>query len=145
MADDELNWFLHWLAPRVSFDITPDVFTVRANDASITIPTYLYVRKATGGQEIVSVGEDPAALNDAYRVDLFGGHEPPIDGPDKLDYLDAYFRYILSRGFANKWWFVRPVIVVRGVDRLANAVGGYQRSLIREALSRAGASSIRFE
>lgn len=79
MADDELNWFLYWFAPRVSFDVTRGAFTLHANNASITIPTYLYVRKTTGGHEIVSVGEDPAALNDAYRVDLFGGHEPPID------------------------------------------------------------------
>lgn len=147
MADDDLNWLLHWFAPRVSFDITPDAFTVHANGASITEPTYLYVRKVNMRHEIASVGEDPSVLNDAYRVDLFEGNDLPNDDFDKLDCLQAYFRYALSalsQGLCRRW-FLRPIVVVHGVDRLANAVGGYQRSLIREALTRAGAASIRFE
>lgn len=147
MVDDEPNSLFQWLAPRISFDIAPNAFTVQAKDTSITIPTYLYLRKVNRRHEIVTVGEDPSDLNDAYRVDLFEGNDPPNDGFDKLDCLEAYFRYALSAlsQKIGRRWFLRPIVVVRGVDRLANVVGGYQRSLIREALTRAGAASIRFE
>ena len=135
------DWVIRRFAPRVVIDVAPDAFTFSRGDAHRSLATYLFVRQRDGLREIVAVGQDAPGAQGVIRVDLFGKGLLPVGG--LCEHLEAYLTYGLQ--LLHTWSLVRPLVVVRGTSRLAPFLNGYEQSLLRDVLIRAGASFVAFQ
>jgi hypothetical protein len=135
------DWVVRRFAPRVVIDVAPDAFTFSRDDAHRSLATYLYVRQRDGSREIVAVGRDAPGALGVIRVDLFG--KEPSPAGDLAEHLEAYLTYGLQ--LLHTWSLIRPFVIVRGISRLTPFLNGYEQGLLRDVLTRAGASFVTFQ
>ena len=135
------DWLIRRFAPRVVIDVAPDAFTFSRDDGHRCLATYLYVGQRDGLREVVAVGQDAPGSLGVIRVDLFGGGPSPAG--DLTEHLEAYLTYGLQ--LLHTWSLIRPLVIVRGTSRLAPFLNGYEQGLLRDVLTRVGASFVTFQ
>ena len=127
------DWLIRRFAPRVVIDVAPEAFTFSRNGASRCLATYLYVRQREGLREIVAIGQDAPGSLGVVRIDLFAAGQSTVS--DLNEHLEAYLTYGLQS--LHTWSLIRPFVTVRGANRLAAFLSGYEQGLLRDALGRA--------
>src|SRR5439155_1028594 len=127
------DWLIRRFAPRVVIDVAPEAFTFSRNGASRCLATYLYVMQREGLREIVAIGQDAPGSLGVVRIDLFAAGQSTVS--DLNEHLEAYLTYGLQS--LHTWSLIRPFVTVRGANRLAAFLSGYEQGLLRDALGRA--------
>jgi hypothetical protein len=135
------DWLIRRFAPRVVIDVAPEAFTFSRNGASRCLATYLYVRQREGFRKIVAIGQDAPGSLGVVRIDLFAAGQSTVS--DLNEHLEAYLTYGLQS--LHTWSLIRPCVTVRGANRFAAFLSGYDQGLLRDALGRAGASFVVFQ
>lgn len=93
----------------------------------------------------IQIGKDEA-LADSFLVGVFDPKSEIPSYPDKFPFLQMIFGYGIGKLFENQRLPVfRPLVIIRGERSLNELLGGYQRTLIYEAVMRAHARECRFE
>ncbi len=140
-----LAYLLKLLSGIIEIEIHPDHFRFRRKDRELIIPTYLDLSVNGKKFKVFAVGEDfvvPDSILPKMRIYLFNTTDPNLTELDKADCLDAFLRYGFSK--VSNRVFIRPRVVVSNVNSLQNILGGFQKSLIKQAVLNAGASECTF-
>jgi hypothetical protein len=90
---------------------------------------------------MLGIGAERPAMG-VHLVRLFDPTSQAPPGLSKADCLEVFFRYALKTLLSKSLFRVKPVVQVYGGSGLAQALGGYQDSVLRQALMRAGASRV---
>ncbi|VVS92390.1 hypothetical protein [Desulfoluna spongiiphila] len=135
--------FLLKFSAKIDVDISRESFTFTKGNVTQKIHTYIYLSKGENAR-ITSVGEVPARAFESFKVDLFATHHAEDGSRDKYQCLSAFLKHCTA-SISPKFAMIRPTYIVRGVDELQPVLHGYQRQIIMDGLSDAGAAHIIFE
>jgi hypothetical protein len=77
----------------IEVDVNATTFTFICNENMLQLGTFIDVNNENGKDVVVGVGGDEPSSGQYIRVKLFGKTESNVQPTNKLDYLDAFFRY----------------------------------------------------
>jgi len=80
--------------PQIAIRVSPEVFFLTKGDASLSLPTYLYIDSTAANPRVVAVGEEISGVPELVRIDLFGSSlqaSPPLR-VGLLECLAAFLR-----------------------------------------------------
>lgn len=137
-ALDELNFWLKRFAPRVQLRVSTDAVIVVTSNGELHVPASISFRR-DGHGEILGIGHDHTDAPDAVTVRLFTA--AALSSPDYDNLLDKFFRLVLRR-VPRSGSFIRPIVIVEGLNVLPRDVApGIREALVR-ALANAGPAAI---
>ncbi|MGM0641960.1 MAG: hypothetical protein ACQESN_11130 [Thermotogota bacterium] len=134
--------FIKYISPKIELDITMNSFTFRKKGKNKTFNTYIYISKEERPR-VISVGEEPFRSFEATKVELFTVGNVETQN-DKYDCLEAFLMHCISE-MSSKFPTIRPTIIVSGINELNPVLNGYQRKLMMNILTKAGAILVTFK
>ncbi len=131
--------------PQIAIRVSPEVFFLTKGDASLSLPTYLYIDSTAANPRVVAVGEEISGVPELVRIDLFGSSlqaSPPLR-VGLLECLAAFLRAGVQK-LVGRRTMIRWRVTVTGLASLDSILHGYQVAILRQALEAAGAAQIEF-
>lgn len=116
----------------------------RRGSKSETLEPVLYLSAGTGTRRILAIGGVPHLTEPFERVDLLNGQALKSEDLKKHEVLEAFFRYGFIK-LSKRMALVRPRVVFLEADSVSSAFGGYERSVLSQAASEAGAREVIFK
>ena len=130
------------LIPQIHIEINPDFFVFSWQEYWVKVPTFVSIDDK---KQLVAIGEKEPT-EDVTTIALFSSGQIMPGGVEKLDLLQAFLEYNISKMFEKQKFLVfRPKIVFHGEQQLNQIFCGYQRSLLEIAALAAGAKEVSFE
>lgn len=127
------------VTPPLRVVLSPDHIRIHDGDEEWSYPPAVWYD--LGRSKTVGIGETP--IPGAQRLTLFGAESLPA-GVDRHALLSGFFMKALAVPVMKSWIKVKPKVTVEGVESLSPVLGGYERAVIKEALSDGGAMTVTF-
>ncbi len=141
---DIVDLLLTQLSDDVQVTIGPDVVSVTCKGKLESLRPVVYVSSDETNPIIIAVGSSTGPSEPHIQVNLFHSGTPLPDWIDKDIVLERFFQYVF-RSVLNFGVLARPRVIVRGADSLDSVLCGYQKSLLKNALVKAGAGKCVFD
>jgi hypothetical protein len=134
----------------IQVDLSPERITLRADGRVHTYTPVLHIlpgrnsglRRILVGPMQVALGGDPLTSQPAQTVPLFAGGGLLPQELTKSDCLERFFRLAFKRLMDGYVFRTKPRVELRGLASLDLALAGYQRELLTEAMTKAGAGAV---
>lgn len=133
--------FFMLFSPKIEMDINLDYFTFKKDGVIKKVETFMYVTTNPKNTRIVSVGELPGQQEETIKTYLFQKDNNPYK--DKYDILVAFINHCLTL-IMSKYSVVRPSIFISGIEKLDPILCGYQKKIINDSITDAGAARVKF-
>jgi len=142
MSDDVVvDFLLNKLSENIEMTIGAETVSVSYQDKFEHLKPVVYISKDETNPIVIAVGCSEVPTEPHIRVDLFCSGAPLPKSMEKDAVLEAFFTYIfrdlLNLNALKR--LVRPRVILKGADSLDSILCGYQKSLLRNALLKAGA------
>jgi hypothetical protein len=134
----------------IHVDLSPERITLRADGQVHAYTPVLHIlpSRNSGWRRVlveptqVALGGDPLTSQPAESVPLFSGGAALPPGLSKADCLERFFRLAFKRLVDSYVFRTKPRVELRGLASLDSALAGYQRELLIEAMTKAGAGAV---
>ena len=131
----------------MTIDVSPEEFVFADKEKRLQLRTLVHVRasgKAKGSFVIAAIGDAPRDIVDFVTIKLFERDTEHDSRFSKFECLQSFLKYGISQ-MQQKWAFLRPVVMIRGIDSLHPFLSGYQVPIVGRSIEAAGAREVRFE
>jgi hypothetical protein len=135
--DSALADLLYVFVPPITVDVSADRFLWMRRNAVLDLRTSVYLDLT--GDIILGVG-DPPSVEGYSEVRLFP-EQPDGNEPLRPRLLERYCTHAIQTLMASRF-FIKPRILVKGIERLNESTAGYARDALAAALIRAGAARV---
>jgi hypothetical protein len=139
-----IDLLLTELSDEIEVTISPDVVSVTCKGKLESLKPVVYVSSDETNPIIIAVGSSADPSEPHIQVNLFHSGTLLPDWLDKGIVLERFFQYVF-RSALNLGVLTRPRVIVRGADSLNSILCGYQKSLLKNALIKAGAGKCVFD
>jgi len=130
------------ITPQIHIEIDPAFFVFSSQKYWVKVPTLVSIDDK---KQLVAIGEKVPTAG-VTTIALFSPGQNPPDGVERLDLLQAFLEYNISKMFEKQKFLVfRPKIIFHGEQQLNQIFCGYQRSILEIAALAAGAKEVSFE
>lgn len=135
--ESELNWWLRRFAPRISLRMSADSVEVVSPQGAVRSAAVLRLIRKGDRAVVAGIGDEPVADAAADRVPVFQAQQ----GQLTVDDAATQFLSLLLKRLPPSGAFIRPVVVVEGLDSLNRALGGQHVAIVTRALTACGAAA----
>jgi hypothetical protein len=133
---DDLNFFARRFTPRIQLRVSSDAVIAATPETEVRVAASISFTR-TG--EILGIGGESADAADATTLHLFTASAAA--SPQYDDLLDKFLRLLLRRVHRKAAW-LRPVLIVEGLDSFGPDIRPRVRESLVRALTSAGAAAI---
>ena len=136
-----IDRLLSLISPKITVDVSPESFTFTSAKGTLSLGTYLYLSNLNGEGKILGIGETFEGSEECIRVDLF--KRSATRSVDQFGCLAAFFRFAFKK-LSSRMALVRPIAIIKSWESLDEALCGYQRLILEQAATTAGAHTVKF-
>jgi hypothetical protein len=133
---------LNALSPRFELQVSPEGFRFSCRGRIELVSPVLYLTGSGKKQRVAGVGDSYAPPGPHTRVDLLDPDSAPLPPLSRADALEAFIRFGIVR--VSRRVLLRPTFTVTGVESIAGAFAGEEKSVLEKALLVAGAHRVEF-
>ena len=128
--------------PQIHIEVNAAFFVFSWQEYWVKVPTLVSIDDK---KQLIAIGEKVPTPG-VTTIALFSAGQNPPDGVERLDLLQAFLEYNISKIFEKqKFLVLKPSIIFHGEQQLNLIFCGYQRSILEIAALAAGAKEVSFE
>jgi hypothetical protein len=138
---DIVDLLLSRLSDDIEMTIDAETISVSYQDRLEYLKPVVYISEDETKSVITAVGSSQVPTGPHIQVHLFRSDTPVPRSMEKGAVLEMFFAYVLwdLLTLSALKRLARPRVILKGADSLNSTLCGYQRSLLRGALIKAGA------
>jgi hypothetical protein len=139
-----LATILHRLTPDVMVELKRDVVAFYCQDRIERIEPILWIVGNGRQRHVIAVGSRPVLTENAKRIELFVADWSGRSDRERLEFLEAFWRYSLLKVIGRKL-FIRPTVLVRCLEPVLPHGETRLRETITRTLEMAGAHEVKWD
>ncbi|MDR4459197.1 MAG: hypothetical protein MRJ67_01555 [Nitrospirales bacterium] len=128
-------------ANEVEITLNKDVVNFRSGDKSLSLEPVVYL--AVDSTRVLSFGNSTDLTEPFERINLFDGKRIQIKGVDKANALAGFLQFGFTQLAGRRAW-VRPRVIIVLGNSLSDIFGGYERVVLMQTATDAGAREVLF-
>lgn len=138
-----IAYILRILSGDIEVAVSPDYFHFMRKGQEVIFRTVIYISN-DGRPRVLGVGDNSVPAEPNIRLDLFKPEVQRTDSVDKVECLDAFFRYCIRKTVGRRT-MIRPRIIFTNTESLRMILCGYQKVILNRAAMNAGAHECLFK
>lgn len=129
---------------KIRVEVSPEAFVFSMGAKSISIKTYLLIRKKKDKYIVAGVGDGFERESGCERIELFKSSDSLPQNISLDDCLVSYIRYGFQEIHKGNFLF-NPTVIFKKSHRIGHCLGGYHQIVLVSCTTMAGAYTVEFD